>query len=150
MGLPGPYQQFGPLPEYDRCGYEVAYQMLLNSLRTGRNNPNYSQWDTIRRLRTAFSNQVRSSNEANRSTLAINDNTGTYKRIGKDICRSFWFARFGKGYQNQMGQETRQNRAFSIPPSLKILGEAEERVMESSSFKDKHRWSVFICYCAVS
>jgi hypothetical protein len=29
MGLMGPYEAEGPLPENDHCGYEVAFEMLL-------------------------------------------------------------------------------------------------------------------------
>ena len=82
LGPSGPYTQVGHLPPYDHCGYEVACQMLLHSLKPGRNDPNYTQWDTIRKLRTCFSNQVRASCQANISTLAINDNMGNYQRIG--------------------------------------------------------------------
>lgn len=41
LGLLGPYTQVGHLPPYDHCGYEVACQMSLHSLRTERNDPNY-------------------------------------------------------------------------------------------------------------
>ena len=61
----GPYAEPGPLPPTDHCGYEVAMQIVLSSLDPGRHSPDYKQWDTIRRIRTVFSNQSRASRVAN-------------------------------------------------------------------------------------
>ena len=80
--LHSPYYQLGSLSDYDHCGYNVACQMLLQSLNPGCISKEYTLWDTIRKSRSAFSNQVRASNQANRATLAINDNKGVYQRIG--------------------------------------------------------------------
>jgi hypothetical protein len=35
VGLLGPYEADGPLPEIDHCGYEVAIEMILHSRRSG-------------------------------------------------------------------------------------------------------------------
>lgn len=93
---------------------------------------------------------MRSSNEANMYTLAINDNCGMYQRIGQDVCGSFWFSRFVKGCQNRMGAETRQNKALSIPLLLILIDEAEQRIVKAKDFKTSHKWCVFVCYVAVS
>jgi hypothetical protein len=46
----------GPLPKEDHCGYEVAVEMLIHSCRAGSYLAAYTQFDTIRKLRTVFSN----------------------------------------------------------------------------------------------
>ena len=56
LNLKGPYLQQCALPPYDHCGYKVAIHLLLNSLNPGRNHKNFSQWNTIRKMRTCFSN----------------------------------------------------------------------------------------------
>jgi hypothetical protein len=56
VGLGGPYEQDGPLPPFDHCGYEVAVLLLLNSRNPGRHSKEYCQWDTIRKIRTAYAN----------------------------------------------------------------------------------------------
>ena len=104
LNLMGPYLQYGSLPPYDHCGYEVAIHLLLNSLNLGRNDKNFTQWNSIRKMRTCYSNSTRASNQANQNTLAINDNKGRYTRIGKDPCGSFWFSRFLIGCRNRMGE----------------------------------------------
>jgi hypothetical protein len=58
VGLQGPYIHEGPLPDYDHCGYEVAAQVLLYSKREGRTVKDHVQFDTIRKVRTVYSNQV--------------------------------------------------------------------------------------------
>ena len=59
MGLKGPYRQEGPFPPRDYCGYQAAYQILMNSLNKGIINPKYTQWNTIRHLRASYGNQIR-------------------------------------------------------------------------------------------
>jgi hypothetical protein len=48
VGLLGPCEAKGPLPEVDHCGYEVAIKMVLQSRRPGRYSPDYTQFDIIR------------------------------------------------------------------------------------------------------
>lgn len=54
----GPYTEPGPLPSVDHCGYMVVMQMMASSLGQGRYLPSYKQWDTIRRLKLVYSNQL--------------------------------------------------------------------------------------------
>jgi hypothetical protein len=53
-----------PLPTHDHCGYGVAIQMLLASQEPGHYSSVYKQFDTIRRLKTAFGNLVRAFGQA--------------------------------------------------------------------------------------
>ena len=64
LGLIPSYLEPCPLPAHDHCGYGVAIQMLLASQEPGRYSSVYKQFDTIRRLKTAFGNQVRASGQA--------------------------------------------------------------------------------------
>jgi hypothetical protein len=76
VGLEGPYHHEGPMPTYDHCGYEVAIQMLLNSRSPGKYSKDYCQWDTIRKVRTAYANQVRASPQANQRAVSMGDQDG--------------------------------------------------------------------------
>ena len=90
VGLQGGYEYVRSLPYYDHRGYETAIQIFLFSRQKGRNSDKYMQYDTIRKLRTAFSNQVRGTPHTNRRTLAIGDTAGKYQRLGEDECGSLW------------------------------------------------------------
>jgi hypothetical protein len=51
-----PYEPLGPMPLEDLTGHRVAIQMLLYSLEPGTHSKNYKQFDTIRKMRSSFSN----------------------------------------------------------------------------------------------
>jgi len=58
MGMYGPFEHEGPYPSRDHCCYEVASNILLQSRNTGRHDPTHSQFETIRKLRYVYGNQV--------------------------------------------------------------------------------------------
>ena len=107
LGLSGLYLSPGRLPLEDHCGYEVAMQMVASSLGTaGRYSATHKQWDTIRKLRSSYSNQVCASRPANSNTLSLADDKGpSYQRIAPDPCGSLWFQRFLLGCKKRMGQD---------------------------------------------
>ena len=78
VGLDGPFEQWGVLPNHYHCGYEVAINMLLYSMQKGRYNDEYVQFDTIRKLRSAYSNHVRAYVQGNQTTISIQDHNGKY------------------------------------------------------------------------
>lgn len=49
-----------------------------------------------------------------------------------------------------MGQNTKQNKAFSTDLVLAIIEEANARIKAADSFEEKHRWIAFCCYSAIS
>jgi hypothetical protein len=98
LGLDPPYLEPGPLPNFDHCGYGVAMQMLLASQEPGRHSSVYKQFDTIRRFKTGYGNQIRASAQANSEVTAIGDADGkSYQRVCSDPCASIWFGRFITG-----------------------------------------------------
>jgi hypothetical protein len=149
VGLLGPYEAEGPLPEEDHCGYEVAIEMVLQSRRPGRYSPDYTQFDTIRKLRSAFSNHCRAAAKANRVSLALGDQKGHYQRLGSDPCSSFWFYRFIEGARVRMGQDWRPNKAISVELIILVLQLAELRALEAPTLNDQNRWLVFHSYVTV-
>jgi len=102
MGLNSPFQQKAQLSLGDHCGNEVAIQMLLASRRAGKYHKSYTLFDTIRHLRSSYSNFVRVSNQANKKTIAFGDFNGNYSRLVEDECGSFFFKDFG-GIKNLGG-----------------------------------------------
>jgi hypothetical protein len=149
MGLLGPYEADGPLPEEDHCGYEVAFEMLLHSRRPGSYSDTYTQFDTIRKLRSAFSNHCRASAKANRISMALGDQKGRYLRFATDPCSSFWFYRFIEGARNRMGQDWRPNKAIPVKLLLLVLEAADLKIREAVSPREKNRWIVFHTYVVV-
>jgi hypothetical protein len=124
--------------------------MLLNSRDPGRHSKDYCQWDTIRKIRTAYANQVRASPQANREAVSMGDQDGRYQRLSTDPCASFWFYCFLEGCKRRMGQDWRPNQALSLPLMLAVLHLADNRVNNSVSDEDAHRWTVFHTYATIS
>jgi hypothetical protein len=112
LGLAPPYLEPGPLPSFYHCGYGVAIQMLLASQKPGRHSSVYKRFDTIRRFKTGYGNQVRASGQANSVVTVIGDADGkTYQRVCSDPCASIWFGRFVTGCRRRMGQDWRPDEA---------------------------------------
>ena len=149
LKLPGPYLQVGPFPQYDYCGYEVAFQMLLYSLNKGKTNKNHTQWNTIRHLRSAYTNQVKSTSQSNQIVLSLNDSSGNYQRFNKDSCGSLWFEKIVEGCHNRMGDESITNRTFSIHRLKAVIRKVEEKLDLSLGPALKHQWLVFSCYSVI-
>jgi hypothetical protein len=153
LGLKGPYLAPGPLPPYDHCGYEVAMQIVLSSTGAGRYSPSHKQWDTVRKLRTCFSNQVRAAAVANYHPMTLADNNGSvYQRMSIDPCGSLWFQRFMTGCRRRMGQDWRPNRAISVEIMSKLLKQVRDNVKATTTNKDWERWvmaGTYFAFCYV-
>jgi hypothetical protein len=149
MGLLGPYKSNGSLPEDNHCGYEVAFEMLLHSQRPGSYSESYTQFETVRKLRAAFSNHCRASAKANRISMALGDQKGRYLRFATDPSSLFWFYCFIEGARTRMGQDWRPNKAISINLLLLLIESADLEAREAVSLWDKNRWVVFHAYVVV-
>ena len=149
VGLEGPYVHRDRLPEFDHCGYEVAIGMLLHSRRPGRHSKSYTQFDTIRHLRSTYSNFVRASPRANGTSMSLGDFKGNYQRLVTDECGSMFFKRFVEGLKRRMGQDWRPNTALSTDLLLEILNKIEIEI-EDSNDEEKHNLIVFRAYIAVT
>jgi hypothetical protein len=154
MGFECPYADPGPLPQYDHCGYRVAILMVAKSLESGRYSDTHHQWDTIRKFRSTYSNQIRASRLSNSTTLTLADNKGMgYQRITSDPCGSLWFYRFMAGCQKRMGQDWRPNRAISTQVIISLLDLTESRIlMAGEDYKERDKWIMagsYFCFCYV-
>ena len=153
LGLLGPYLDPGPLPPHDHCGYEVALQIVVSSLDAGRYSAGHKQWDTIRRFRSCFSNQVRAARDANCTPLVLADNKGSgFQRLAIDPCGSLWFQRFMLGCSKRMGQDWRPNQAIGVQIMHLLLEGVEDKARGASAVEERHKWvmaGAYFCICFV-
>jgi hypothetical protein len=154
LGFEAPYSDPGPLPSYDHCGYRVAILMVAKSLQSGRYSDTHHQWDTIRKFRSTYSNQIRASRSSNFTTLTLADNKGMgYQRITSDPCGSLWFYRFMAGCQKRMGQDWRPNRAISNQVLTVLLDRIESKILMSrDNVRERDRLIMagsYFCFCYV-
>ena len=86
--LSGPFEHEGHYPYANHCGYEVAATILMHSRRSGRHDASYTQYETIRKLRSSYSSHVRAVPQTNVNQLSMVDQKGQYARLTMDKCGS--------------------------------------------------------------
>ena len=141
LGLDPPYLEPAPLPSFDHCSYGVAIQMLLASQEPGRHSSVYKQFDTIRRFKTGYGNQIRASGQANAEVTAIGDADGkSYQRVCSDPCASIWFGRFVTGCRRRMGQDWRPDEAVSPRLVKALMRLLEDKVAGARDDEESGHW----------
>ena len=136
--LHGPFERASPLPPHDHCGYHIAFLMLDDSRNQGKYHKTHKQFDSVRRIRSAFSNFVRTtpSTLMGPASMVLVDNNGkTASRIGNDESGSLWFSRFAEGLKRRMGQDWRPDQAITPDLLLAVLSSVEQTVVDSESLE---------------
>jgi len=119
IGIGPALPEFGPFPSRDMFGMTVAVAMLAKSLNPGRYQ-DYTQFETLRKLRSAFSNLHHASASGSSAMMTLGRDTAkTF--LSTCTTHSLWFERFSKGCFRRMGQETRQDLAMSIQVMLALI-----------------------------
>ena len=121
VGLDSPFISAGPCPSFDHCGYQIAISMILMSTKPGRYDRTYTQFDTIRHLRSCFSNYERASPKNATSIAKLTQ--GDQHEITESLTSTVWFRRFYAGCKARMGQVVKPNLSLSTTLILSILRE---------------------------
>ena len=135
LGMSGPHKISRIMPEFDHCGYEVAIQMVMSSLKLGVYSKYNSQFDTIRKHLSAFSNWYKTTGDYTYETLTILSDKGVTQRVSQETTSSLWFCRFFNGCQRRMGQDWRPNQGLSIKLLIKLIQKVEEKIKLSELFE---------------
>jgi hypothetical protein len=139
----------GPYPDEDVQGIGVAVAMLVKSTKPGRHNPTYTQFETMRKLRAAYSNMYHASARSNINTVTL----------GRDTAKSFlttcptqsgWFERFCNGCLKRMGQEVRQDLAVSIEVMLAFQSEMERDWQEEKTIEKRIQLAMIGAYALIA
>jgi hypothetical protein len=67
-----------------------------------------------------------------------------------DPCGSLWFHRFVTGCRYRMGMDWRPNEAMSIDLILAVLEQAEDRINDTPTARERNRWIVFHTFSVVA
>jgi len=150
MGLSGPYEHSGPYPLKDHCGYEIAAAMVMHARRPGRYKNATVQYDTVRKLRSTYSSQLRCSPQSNLNHFALTDKKGNYVRITNDKVASLWFSRFSVGLKARMGYTWKPNKAMSTGLMLRFIELIENKIEDNEEIIDTHSWIVLSTYVIIT
>ena len=147
MGISHQYECLGPFPEGDVLGYGIAIQMLMASLEKGKKGRGYCQFDTIRQLRTGYSNSYKSSARAV-SEAASFSMKGKPTYFTACPTQSYWFSCFVRGCEKRMGSDAAPDLALSIEVFGALMTEIQNEALESTGARLRHLLS-FGGYCTI-
>ena len=141
----------GPLPFEDKYGFCVAFGMLMHSRQKGRHSKEYTQYATIRKQRSAYSNLYAISNEAllEESVLAILSQPQS--TITSCPTSSLWFMRWSAGCEIRMGFILKQNMGISIDVLMTMIKRfaQEIKALDPTSWERK-RAIMGLAYSVIS
>ena len=146
LGIDPTYEPLGPWPIEDGVGFTVALQMVKASLIPGKYR-DYQQFDTIRGIRTAYSNVFESSTGAHLKREVLRGEKGIVLHPSKCPTQSLWFEKFTRGLLSRMGREVRSNLGLSHLVLLEMIKDAEEELRNDDTPEDRRD---FLIVCELS
>jgi hypothetical protein len=124
----------GPHPVEDTFGMMTAVVLLNHSLNAGINAATV-QFNIVRKTRSDMSNYERTTAPEMRHAALEGYKKGERSGFANTSVYSLWFDRFIVGCHVQMGDDTRQYRAFSIELILAMQKLLEEDLLKSQTME---------------
>ena len=121
----------GPWPVGDQVGFQLAIIMLRASQEKGRNSRDYVQYDSIRKLRSAFSTVHENSASAARDVDVFKGDMGQTFGVTNSNSDSYFFRKFCKGLEKRMGRLVIQNLGIGTDLMRILLNMLEEELNEA-------------------
>ena len=124
--------------------------MILSSAKPGRHSREYTQFETIRHLRSAHSSFELISAQNALNHLSINNAGGFQRDIVNSATSSVWFRRFFAGCRARMGQVYKPNLALPTGVITALLNAILSDLSEVKSQEEKFAKVVFGTYVVIS
>ena len=134
----------GPWPVEDKVGFKLAIIILRASQQKGRNSNEYTQYDTIRRVRTGYSNSYGSSYLGNRCLLAFRGEKGKAYNYTDCPTESRLFVKFMRGLELRMGRLVQSNVGLDHKALLVICHNFDRELKDPSTSWDRKRTVIMI------
>jgi hypothetical protein len=135
FGIEMPLMTFprGPFPLLDSFGMIPAIATLQRSFDRGRNSSTI-QWETMRNLRTCFSNLIHTTPFGSGGATMTNGKKTSF--VTNSPTNSQWFQRFMIGTHERMGDVKIQDTALSIDVLLSLQEVLEQHWIEAWNEQD--------------
>ena len=111
----------GPWPVGDNLGFQVAIEMVRASQEKGRNSVEYVQFDTVRKIRSCYTNAYESSPAAVLELISFKGDFGKTYHFSKSPLNSLLFRKFMMGLEKRMGRLVYQDLALSTELLMEVL-----------------------------
>jgi hypothetical protein len=140
-----PYPPRGPFPMEDVWGMRVACAMLERSMSGGRNSK-HIQFETVRKLRSHYSNMVHTSAGLSPGEEWYSADRGSEPVLSTAATNSLWFRRFMIGCHRRMGDVWLPDHPLTAPilRQCMILLESKWEDLEGDTVG---RWKVGLTAC---
>lgn len=141
----------GPLPFKDEFGICVAYGMLIQSRQKGRHSTAYTQFDTVRKQRSAYSNLYFSSKPGVTEDRMLTSGTAPSTQVTTCPSSSLWFVRWSTGCEKRMGYILVQNKAISIDVVKAMINQFQVSAkLEKPNSWERHEQVMGLAYTVIS
>jgi hypothetical protein len=141
----------GPSPLSDKSGLAVAFSMLRHSLKPGRHSKLYTQFATIRKQRSAFSNLYLASIEGAKSNSVMGAGPQGSGFISACPTNSPWFVKWSTGCEVRMGFILKQNKAISYTVFRALIKEFSQDILkEEGPSEQRQRLCMGLVYSVIS
>lgn len=153
LGLPGQPLRMGPWPVDDTVGFQTAIEMLRASQAPGRNAKTYTQFDSIRKIRTSYAVGYENSYHGFKETDVYKGEGGQSFVITRNKTDSRFFRKFMRGLEKRMGRLVIQNLGITHELLSEILQRYDEELATPVS-PERKRWIIVfatglvILFCA--
>ena len=135
----------GPWRVEDAVGFRVAIGQLRYSQRKGQNRSTHLQFDSVRKLRTAFAHMHSNSRLAQGAeATSFKAMKGQVFTVTNSPTDSRLYQMFMRGLLLRMGRQVESNWGLDYRVLKIILANLEERLSESSTTPERARESIMV------
>jgi hypothetical protein len=145
FGLPPVDIPVGPWPVADTCGYQIAIEILRASQNPGRNAASYTQFDSVRKLRSAYLTAYESGPKRCLENTSFVTGRGQFSAMINSKTQSKLFIKFMKGCEKRMGRLVKQDLGISIEMLIGILNSYDDELVSETVSNVRKR---FVVICA--
>ena len=145
MGLPPVKISVGPWPLKDGCGFQIALEILRASQKPGKYDEKYAQFESIRKIRSAYINAFDSGPKRCLDTRAFKSDRGQLLSLVEGDTQSKLFTMFLRGCEKRMGKLIKQDLGMSFEMLTSMLNIYEEDLRDPKVDNARKR---FIVVCS--
>jgi hypothetical protein len=122
----------GVWPVRDNMGFRLAINILHALQAKGGNDCNYVQFDSIQKMRSAFSNTYENSAKGNQTVLGFRADKGKAYRYSSYETESQLFVKFIRGLESWMGRLVQSNIGLHHKILVNIVKNYDKELADAS------------------
>ena len=144
LGMVLQLMKLGLWPLGDGQGFQTAIKMLRASQKKGKHYSNYVQFDTVRKIRTAYVTIYESSAAAGRHMSMFKGVHCNTFAVNQGSTDTYLFRKFMVGLEKRMGRLVIQNVGISVEVLLAMLEDMEVEYGQAATISERKR-ELIIC-----